>query len=113
MRLRPAPTTATIRRAKAEDRPAIEALWREVDLIHAHLQPGFFRAASGPPRPSSFVKNALRSEDEIVLVAIADRAAVGLLHAQLYDTPELPTLTPRRRVHVEDVVVTRAWRRRG
>jgi len=110
---RPAVPLATVRRANTEDRPAIEALWREVDRVHARLQPGFFRLAGGSPRTNTFLMDALHDQDEIVLLAIADGAAVGLVHAQIYDTPATPTLKPCRRAHIEDLVVTRSWRRRG
>jgi len=113
VRRRSAVRPATIRRANTEDRLAIEALWREVDQVHARIQPSFFRLTSGPPRTNTFITDALHNRDEIVLVAVADGTAVGLVHAQLYDTPATPTLKPCRRAHIEDLVVTRSWRRRG
>lgn len=113
MRRRPAESPASIRRAHSEDRPAIEELWREVDRVHARIQPGFFRPADGPPRSNAFIMDALHNDDEIVLLAIAAGAPVGLVHAQLFDTPGTPTLRPCRRVHIEDLVVTQKWRRRG
>jgi len=38
---------------------------------------------------------------------------VGVIQAQLFDTPDVPTLVPHRRIHIEDLVVAREERRRG
>ncbi|HJZ86401.1 MAG TPA: GNAT family N-acetyltransferase [Polyangia bacterium] len=113
--MRPGPSAReiVIRPATGDDRPVLEGLWREVDALHARLEPAFFQEAPGHPRSASFIAEALQSPDQTVLLAVASGAPVGLVHVQLYDTPPLPTMVPRRRAHIEDLVVTRSHRRRG
>ena len=116
----PAPPDAAgrevgIRRARAADGSALDALWREVDELHARLVPGFFRRAAGPApaRGRSFLEQALGAPDQALFVADLDGAVCGLCHVQLYDTPASPTLVPLRRAHIEDLVVEASRRRQG
>jgi ribosomal protein S18 acetylase RimI-like enzyme len=101
---------ATIRPAVASDAAALADLWRDVDELHARLHPGFFRAA---PRARAAIDKALGSDDQAIFVAEEAGRPVGLVHAQIFDTPESPNLMPRRRMHVEELVVAPHARRRG
>jgi ribosomal protein S18 acetylase RimI-like enzyme len=110
-KLSAAPTT--IRRARAKDRPALDALWREVDELHAKLLPAYFRKGRSPARAESFVDEALSSHDQAVLVAESGGEVIGLVHVQIYDTPPVPVMVPRRRAHIEDIVVKKTHQRAG
>ena len=48
----------TIRAARREDLPVLRNLWRQLDTLHAQLQPGYFQA-SLIPRPKSELDEAL------------------------------------------------------
>jgi ribosomal protein S18 acetylase RimI-like enzyme len=100
---------ATVRRALAADWPAVRALLREVDELHVHIAPGYFRAAA---RPEADWQRAMDDADTQLLVAELDRV-IGLVSARIYDTPPDPTMVPRRRCHVDTLVVTAAHRRQG
>jgi ribosomal protein S18 acetylase RimI-like enzyme len=94
-----------VRRARDADRPALDALWQSVDELHASLLPGYFRKARSPARPGSFVDEAMESRDQTLLVAELGGEVIGLVHVEIYDTPPLPVMVPRRRAHIEDIVV--------
>ena len=102
-----------LRAAVPADSPGVNALWQELERMHAVLQPGFFR----PPRPPGLsAHDVMRMlQDPYRLLAVAEVAGeiAGLVHAQLYDTPPQPLLTPRRRAHVDTLIVHEAHRRRG
>ncbi len=104
-----------VRPARAADRDALLDLWREVDELHAELQPGFFRRDyDRAAHVSDRVRAAQRSGWQTLLVADdADGVVCGLAWLQVYDTPPNASMVPRRRVHVEDLVVARARRRSG
>jgi ribosomal protein S18 acetylase RimI-like enzyme len=99
-----------VRRARAEDEAALRGLWRELDALHARLQPGFFRAGARAPASLAAV---LADPSRALLVADADGVVAGALEVRLYDTPRHPQQLPRRRAYVEDLAVIAARRRRG
>jgi ribosomal protein S18 acetylase RimI-like enzyme len=102
-----------LRDAVLDDYVTLTRLWAHMDRLHAALLPGFFRVPPPPGRTREQVERLLRTPDEALRVAILDDAARGLCHAQVYDTPPLPALTPCRRVHLDSLVVDPAVRRRG
>jgi len=107
------PEPAQVRRARYEDWPAITRLLREIDELHAALAPQYFRAAT---RAESEWRQILADPTAMVFVAtVAPFAAppVGLLAIRVYDTPADPAMVPRRRGHVETLVVAPRHRRRG
>jgi diamine N-acetyltransferase len=101
--------TARIRRAVASDWPAVRALLREADELHIRIAPQYFRAGA---RPESDWLRSLEDKDACVLVA-ESAGVMGVVSARLYDTPPDPTMVPRRRCHVDTLVVTGGRRRQG
>ncbi|HVZ73966.1 MAG TPA: GNAT family N-acetyltransferase [Polyangia bacterium] len=101
-----------IRRARDQDGAAARELWREADLHHAAIAPGYFRASSHAAREWDAL---LADRDAAVFVADdpLGPSVIGLAIARLHDTPPDPSLVPLRRAHVELVVVARSARRRG
>ncbi len=100
-----------VRRARAEDWPDVAALLREVDALHAELAPAYFRTGA---RAEIEWRRLLVDGTAAALVAAAEgRPAVGLLALRIYETPPEPTMVPRRRAHLETLVVAAAARRRG
>jgi ribosomal protein S18 acetylase RimI-like enzyme len=102
-----------VRAALPSDVARVGELWRSLEALHAELQPGFFR----PPRQAALAApelvRLLGDRNRLLAVAEVDRHVIGLAHAQLYDTPPLPLLTPKRRAHVDTLIVDLAHRRRG
>jgi ribosomal protein S18 acetylase RimI-like enzyme len=109
-----APAPVRVRAAAAADGPAARGLLRENDELHAALAPGYFRAA-GRDESEGAWRRLLDEPNGAVLVAAtgAGGAVVGLVIVRVYDTPPDPTMVPRRRAHVDTLVVAAAERRRG
>jgi len=101
-----------VRSARREDWPAARDLLRQVDDLHAALAPDYFRSA---PRDEGEWVRLLHEDHGAVFVAELGDAgrAVGVLVARVYDTPDNPGMVPRRRLHIETVVVCGKHRRRG
>jgi ribosomal protein S18 acetylase RimI-like enzyme len=102
-----------VRRAGDEDYEALGPLWREIDELHVRLQPGTFRRGGARAHPRAAYRALLGASDALLAVAEVDGALGGVIHAQLYDTPPLPLMVPKRRVHVDSLVVASGARRRG
>ena len=101
-----------VRLARRDDWPSVSELLREVDDLHAAIAPEYFRSA---PRSEAEWARLLEEDNGALFVAEPpDRdGAIGLLVARLYDTPDNPSMVPRRRLHVETVVVGGKHRRCG
>jgi len=99
-----------VRRARPEDWPGVQALLREVDELHASLAPAYFRTA---PRADGEWGRLLVDSTAQALVALVREQPVGFLSLRIYDTPTDPSVVPRRRGHVETLVVSVGHRRRG
>ena len=100
-----------IRRARAEDWSDVRALWCEIDDLHAVLAPDYFRA---PIRQEEDWRRLLAGSAGAVFVAErGDAEVVGVVTVRIYETPLDPAMVPRRRAHVETLVVGRQHRRRG
>ena len=96
----------------------LAALWRELDTLHARMVPGFFevpgsRRAEESGLTATDLRHLLSVRDATLLVAIVSDEVVGCVRLELYDTPPLPGMLRRRRVHVERIVVSPAARRAG
>jgi ribosomal protein S18 acetylase RimI-like enzyme len=116
---------AQVRLARYEDWASIQDLLRVIDELHATLAPQYFRSAT---RAEAEWRRLLADPTAAVLVAAdgasdgasggasggaSDGAPVGMLAIRVYDTPADPAMVPRRRGHVETVVVDARHRRRG
>jgi ribosomal protein S18 acetylase RimI-like enzyme len=112
------PAGPLLRRARFEDWPGIARLLRDIDELHAGLAPQYFRSA---PRAEVDWQRVLADPTAAVFVAAGGSGAaggsatglLGLLSIRVYDTPADPTMVPRRRGHIETLVVETCHRRRG
>jgi len=95
-----------------DDYDALMALVAEADELHARLMPGYFRRPARPARSRAELSRILSALDEIIYV-VDDPEVVGMIHAQLYDTPPGPALVQRRRAHIDNIVVAMRRRREG
>ncbi len=104
--------SARVRPATLADWPAGRELLREGDELHAALAPNYFRAGE-----HTVLEWRSWLEDATAAVFVADAGekplAAGLVVVRMYDTPQAPTMVPRRRGHVEVVVVAARHRRCG
>jgi ribosomal protein S18 acetylase RimI-like enzyme len=101
------------RRAVIDDHEALCALVAEADELHSRLLPDYFRRSNKPFRSKVELARLLSSLDEVVYVVGPAGYLAGMVHTQLYDTPPGQTLVPRRRAHIDSLVVTQARRRAG
>jgi len=103
-----------IRKARREDLERLRALWRQLDALHAEVQPGFFRLPQ-EPRPAAALGQALGGWDVAILVAGRDGSGevLGTVSVRLLDTPHEPLMSARRRGLVEDLIVDRQHRHTG
>jgi ribosomal protein S18 acetylase RimI-like enzyme len=100
-----------VRRARQEDWPGIELLLREVDQLHAELAPAYFRAGA---RAEIEWRRLLGEATAAGWVAAdGSGSTLGFLALRIYETPPDPTMVPRRRAHLETLVVATSARRRG
>jgi ribosomal protein S18 acetylase RimI-like enzyme len=100
-----------VRPLRQDDATQAAELLREVDELHARLSPGYFCA--GPRARIGPAPHDGGAEQQSILVADRGGELLGLIHVRLFDAPDLPTIVPRRRAHVEDLVVKRSARRYG
>ena len=101
-----------VRRARRDDWPSARALLREIDDLHAAIAPEYFRTTT---RAEGEWVSLLDEDATAVLVAElpSQDGAIAVLVARIYDTPENPAMVPRRRLHVETLVVAGKQRRHG
>ncbi len=104
----------TLRPGRHDDWPGVQALLREIDELHAALAPSFFRSAA---RAELEWRRLLVDAHAGAVVALDRGPAllrlVGVVVVRIYDTPAEPAMQPRRRGHVETLVVTAPSRRQG
>lgn len=106
-----APGQFAVRRARHQDWPDVQALLRRIDEQHATLAPGYFRAAT---RDGGEWRRLLGDSTALALVAAGEQGTpCGFLLLRIFDTPPDPTMVPRRRGHLETLVVATAQRRCG
>jgi ribosomal protein S18 acetylase RimI-like enzyme len=94
------------------DGAALSVLWRQIDDLHARLWPAYFRTARDGRRSAAFGA-ALASPHDGVWVAARGGRLLGFVWAQVFDTPDAPTLVRSRRLKIEELIVTPEARRRG
>jgi ribosomal protein S18 acetylase RimI-like enzyme len=102
-----------VRPARPEDWLAVQSLLRELDELHAELVPAYFQPAT---RTEPEWRRLLGDAAALALVALDEgkgTAPVGFLSLRVYDTPADPTMVPRRRGHLETLIVNARQRRRG
>lgn len=109
----PRPAEIVIAAAGEADLDDVKALLGQTDFLHAELVPGYFKRPSSKTRPREVLRRVLDAPNERVLIARAAGEPVGVAHIQLYDTPPLALLVPRRRAHLDALVVDKSARRRG
>jgi ribosomal protein S18 acetylase RimI-like enzyme len=103
-----------VREAQLGDFEIICELLREVDELHAEILPGFFRKPKRGGRSRESIRRIVEAKDETILVALDHIGeVVGLVHVQIYDTPAVQLMVPKRRAHIDNLVVSKSMRRRG
>lgn len=101
-----------IRSAAPQDYDAACALLAEGDELHRVNVPWLFHAPAGQPRSRDFFKQLLLGEDTAVFVADAGDL-VGVATALVRTAPDFAIFIRQRWGVLDNIAVSRAWRRRG
>ena len=109
---KPAGALPRVRRARPTDWASARTLLREIDELHATIAPDYFRnTARGEGDWRRLIDDAYAAVFVAELLPAGEIA--GVLVARVYDTPADPAMVPRRRGHIETLVVGARHRRRG
>lgn len=115
---KPARLPVRIRAAIPEDSERLAELRRQAEAVHARLLPDYFRLSA----QDEGGRAAPPSEGGLVVTLVAERSSsrggppdppLGYVSLKVVDTPRDPAMTPRRRTHVEAVVVDATARGQG
>ncbi len=113
MHVKVIPMGIHIRSATPQDYEALLPLFEDIDAQHRQRHPERFQKPAGPARDRDFFLAALADEQTGFFVAEANGDLVGHVHVVVRETPPLPILKPRRVAHIDEIVVTAAYRGQG
>lgn len=100
-----------IRPAAAQDVPDIVAIWGELAVHHAMLDPSFAPSERWQAEYQHFIRNLLGRDDAMAVVAVDGGHLVGYAVGRISILPGF--FERRRRGYIHDVVTKDAFRRRG
>ena len=105
------PIECEIRPAISKDVPDIVALWGDLAVHHAVLDPAFAPSANWQEEYRHFVRNLLDRDDALAVVATSNGQVIGYGVGRVSLLPGF--CARRRRGYIHDVVTRPAHRRRG
>jgi ribosomal protein S18 acetylase RimI-like enzyme len=100
-----------IREARPSDLPALVELWREFMAYHCDLDPDYQLSADAIANWEKYVRSKFEDQMATMFVAVDGGVMLGYIGAVVRDYP--PVFTMDRYGFVEEIAVTRAFRRRG
>jgi diamine N-acetyltransferase len=101
-----------IRPAVPDDYEEITALLAEVDELHRVQLPWLFGAPKIEPRPREFFDRLLSEQSSTILVADA-ASVVGIATVLIRTAPEFPVFIVQTWGVLDNIAVSKTWRRRG
>jgi ribosomal protein S18 acetylase RimI-like enzyme len=103
-------TPVRIRAAQSKDGETLSGLRRQAEQVHARLLPDYFRVA-----PARDAMVSATGPSSVILVAEGRDGlnVLGYVTVKVVETPRDPAMTPRRRAHVDTIVVGEAHRGLG
>jgi ribosomal protein S18 acetylase RimI-like enzyme len=99
------------RRANKDDIPQMLPLWRELADIHAVMEPMFIVVDDAEEKFANHLLSLIDKENVYIPVAVIDSEVVGYGIATTSIRPDVFAM--RRRLHVQDVIVSPKHRRKG
>lgn len=109
-------TAVRIRPVEQWDGAALANLRRQNEHAHARLLPDYFRVA---PDPAVAEPKSSATMDPSSVILVAEKSGLredpirGYVSLKVVDTPRDPAMTPRRRAHVDEIVVDEGHRGGG
>lgn len=100
-----------IRPATPQDVPNIVAIWGELAVHHATLDPSFAPSGRWQSEYRHFISNLLGRDDAMAVVAVDGGRLVGYAVGRISVLPGF--FERRRRGYIHDVVAEEPYRRRG
>lgn len=91
--------------------PKIIKIWVEFMDYHRDIDPFFKRRKDGHKNAEMFIRDSLKSEDSLVLVAIEDGKVAGYSIAVISKHP--PVLESEKYGFIEDMAIKSKYRRKG
>jgi len=105
--------TVLVRPARDVDLPAVTRLRHQAERAHARLMPDYFRD-SPPDAPGAWQPGQGPWSTVLLAESVHDaRTVLGLVAVRVVVTPRDPAMVPRRRAHVEVIVVDEGHRGAG
>jgi ribosomal protein S18 acetylase RimI-like enzyme len=101
-----------IREAAASDF-GLCSLFDEVDSLHRTNLPHLFQKPVGRIRDRGYVRGLIADENVGLFVAEAAGQLAGLVCVIVRNSPAVPLFVPRRYAVIDNLVVSKALRRRG
>jgi ribosomal protein S18 acetylase RimI-like enzyme len=105
--------TSQVRVASAADIGTIVRLNRDVQLLHAEIEPAFFKAATDDDAVAAFFAARLERPENHFRLAEVEGDPAGYIWFEIQERPASALTKPRRRVYVHHICVRAIVRRRG
>jgi ribosomal protein S18 acetylase RimI-like enzyme len=100
-----------IRQAEPRDLPALKPLWIEFMDYHLAFDPDYTRRENAVEKWAEYVDSKFREESAALFVAVESEKILGYIGALVRDFP--PVYVIEKHGYIEEIAVTREWRRRG
>lgn len=105
--------TLTIEPAGSADAPLLARLNREIQQVHATLEPSFFRSDTDDEEVAAFFAAKLALPENWFRFAVLDGRPCGYVWFEVQDRPQTPLTRPRKRLYIPHLSVEADSRGRG
>lgn len=102
-----------VRMASIADVDALVRLNREVQSLHAELEPTYFKADTASDEVRAFFRAKLEAPDNHIRLSDGDTGPNGYVWFEIQERPGTPFTLPNRRVYVHHLAVEKMARRCG
>jgi ribosomal protein S18 acetylase RimI-like enzyme len=105
--------TISVRVASVADIDDIVRLNRDVQLLHAELEPAFFKSNFDNEKVASFFAAKLALSENHIRLADSSDGPNGYVWFEVQDRPETPLTLARKRIYIHHLSVQAGARRHG
>jgi diamine N-acetyltransferase len=102
-----------IREATVEDYDAMCELFDEIDRLHREALPHIYQKTGGAVRERDYYLGLVADEHVGIFIAEVGSNLVGLVQAEIRETPDIPVLVPRCYAIVDNIVVKSEYHDQG
>ena len=102
-----------VRRATGEDYDAMCELFDEIDRLHREALPHIYQKTGGAVREREYYLGLVADEQVGIFIAEVGSNLVGLVQAEIRETPDIPVLVPRCYAIVDNIVVKSEYHDQG